>query len=104
LVTCRNLLIYLQPVAQQKALSLFHFALNRGGVMFLGPSESPGPLLNDFETVDRHWRMYRKYSSVRVDADVRVTPDPVVPRMTVPAPVVPGARYSIAQLLATYDT
>ena len=37
LVTCRNLLIYLQPAAQQKVLSLFHFALNRGGVLFLGP-------------------------------------------------------------------
>src|SRR5690606_15086465 len=46
LVSCRNLLIYLQPAAQQKALSLFHFALNRGGALFLGPSESPGPMLD----------------------------------------------------------
>ena len=43
-ISCRNLLIYLQPPAQQKVLSLFHFALNRGGVLFLGPSESPAPL------------------------------------------------------------
>src|SRR6185312_11403974 len=60
LVSCRNLLIYLQPVAHQKALGLFHFALNRGGVLFLGPSETPGALLHDFEPIDRHWRMYRK--------------------------------------------
>ena len=44
LVTCRNLLIYLQPAAQQKVLSLFHFALNRNGFLFLGPSETVGPL------------------------------------------------------------
>ena len=52
LVSCRNMLIYLQPAVQQKVLNQFHFALNRGGVMFLGPSESPGALLKDFE-IDR---------------------------------------------------
>ena len=71
LVTCRNLLIYFQPVAQQKALSLFHFALNRGGIAFLGPSESTGLLAPDFETVDGHWRIYRKHSDVRMPVDTR---------------------------------
>ena len=71
LVSCRNLLIYLQPAAQQKVLSLFHFALNRGGVLFLGPSESPGPLARDFESVDKHWRLYRKHSDVRMPVDTR---------------------------------
>jgi two-component system CheB/CheR fusion protein len=56
LITCRNLLIYLQPAAQQRVLSLFHFALNRGGILLLGPSESPGPLARGFETLDRHWQ------------------------------------------------
>ena len=55
LVSCRNLLIYLQPAAQQKALSLFHFGLNRGGILLLGPSESLGVLGHDFETVNKHW-------------------------------------------------
>ena len=40
LVACRNLLIYLQPEAQERVLSLFHYALKPGGVLFLGPSES----------------------------------------------------------------
>ena len=40
LISCRNLLIYLQPHAQKKALSLFHFGLKPGGLI-LGPSESP---------------------------------------------------------------
>ncbi len=39
LVTCRNLLIYLQPAAQKKSLCLFHFGLKTGGALFLGPSE-----------------------------------------------------------------
>ncbi|HTB78058.1 MAG TPA: chemotaxis protein CheB [Polyangiaceae bacterium] len=103
LVSCRNLLIYLQPAAQQKALSLFHFALNRGGVVFLGPSESPGALIHDFEPVDRHWRMYRKYSSSRIDVDARLQPGGIVPRLGMPlAPAAPP-RHSISQLLATYD-
>ena len=74
LVTCRNLLIYLQPAAQQKVLSLFHFALNRGGVLFLGPSETAGPVARGFETVDKHWRVYRKRSDARIPVDPRVQP------------------------------
>ena len=42
LVCCRNLLIYLQPEAQHKILSFFHFALRDGGVLFLGASEAVG--------------------------------------------------------------
>jgi two-component system CheB/CheR fusion protein len=38
LVSCRNLLIYLQPEEQRKVLSLFHFALRDGGYLFLGAS------------------------------------------------------------------
>jgi len=37
LIACRNLLIYFQPLAQKKALSLFHFGLRTGGVLMLGP-------------------------------------------------------------------
>ncbi len=103
LVSCRNMLIYFQPPVQQKVLNQFHFALNRGGIMFLGPSESPGPLIKDFEVVDQHWRMYRKHSDVRtpVDPRHRTRPDER------PAPVQgtnsPFARYSMSNLLATYD-
>jgi two-component system CheB/CheR fusion protein len=66
LVTCRNLLIYLQPLAQKKVLSLLHFALKRHGILMLGPSEHVGPLVDDFEALDVHWRIYRKHRDVRV--------------------------------------
>ena len=42
LITCRNLLIYLQPEAQARAVETFHYALRRGGLLFLGRSESAG--------------------------------------------------------------
>jgi two-component system CheB/CheR fusion protein len=103
LVTCRNLLIYLQPAAQQKVLSLFHFALNRGGVVFLGPSETPGALAHDFEVLDRHWRIYRKYSDARIPVDTRLQPvrQPSAPRIPLAPPSLP--RYSLTHLLGTYD-
>lgn len=72
LVSCRNMLIYLQPSAQKKVLSLFHFGLKAGGVLFLGPSESPGDLSDEFESVDDHWKMYRKRRDVRLRPDFRL--------------------------------
>ena len=72
LITCRNLLIYLQPGAQKKVLSLFHFGLKAGGVLFLGPSESPGDLSDEFEPVDDHWKLYRKRRDVRLRPDFRL--------------------------------
>jgi two-component system CheB/CheR fusion protein len=106
LVSCRNLLIYLQLPAQKKALSLFHFALNRGGILFLGPSETPGA--QDYETVDAHWRMFRKFSDVRVPVESRIRSAPAEEaRLT--ALISPGrmpdssGRYSISNLLGIYD-
>ncbi len=107
LVSCRNMLIYFQPPVQQKVLNQFHFALNRGGVMFLGPSESPGPLIKDFEVIDQHWRLYRKHSDVRtpVDPRHRTRPEerPGVPPSQLQGAHSPFARYSMSNLLATYD-
>jgi two-component system CheB/CheR fusion protein len=103
LISCRNLLIYLQPAAQQKALSLFHFALNRGGTLFLGPSESVGTLTNEFEIVDKHWRLYRKQMDLRLPTETRVpTPARLGVRSTTTLPAATG-RYSLTQLLGTYD-
>ncbi len=43
MVSCRNLLIYLQPAAQARAISLFHFALRSGGLLLLGKAEAVMP-------------------------------------------------------------
>ena len=60
LVTCRNLLIYLQPSAQIQAITAFHFALKRSCIMMLGSSESPGKLADEFEVIDETWKIYSK--------------------------------------------
>lgn len=60
LVSCRNLLIYLRPVAQRRVLSLVHFALQPGGLVFLGTSESLGDLGYAFDVIDSKHRLYRK--------------------------------------------
>jgi two-component system CheB/CheR fusion protein len=72
LLTCRNLLIYLQPPAQHKAMSLFHFGLKTGGHLFLGPSESPGELGEEFEPIDKQWKIYRKRRELRLPAIMRM--------------------------------
>lgn len=72
LVSCRNLLIYFQPVAQARAIGSFYFALKPQGVLFLGPSESTGDLSNEFESLDRHWKIYRKATDHRLPVEVRV--------------------------------
>ena len=67
LLSCRNLLIYLEPELQQKVISLFHFALNERGALFLGCSESIGQQTDLFEPVSKKWRVYRRIGPVRRD-------------------------------------
>lgn len=101
LVTCRNLLIYLQPSAQKKVLSLLHFALKRQGVLFLGPSEAAGALSDDFDTIDAHWRLYRKRRDLRPPSDVRLTTPKgrLLPRNADSS----AHGYSLSQVINVYD-
>jgi two-component system, chemotaxis family, CheB/CheR fusion protein len=59
LISCRNLLIYLQPVLQEKAMRMFNFSLNPGGILFLGTSETIGNMTDCFETVHQKYKIYR---------------------------------------------
>ena len=102
LITCRNLLIYLQPAAQQRILSFFHFALNQNGILFLGPSETLGPVAEGFETVDKHWQVYRKAGEVRTPVDARHPAPLAVESRSAQAHLVPP-RHSLGQLLSVYD-
>jgi two-component system CheB/CheR fusion protein len=63
-VSCRNVLIYLQPAAQQRVLSILHYSLRPEGVLALGLSESLGDLQNDFETLDAHNHLFRKKNTI----------------------------------------
>lgn len=103
LVTCRNLLIYLQPMAQKKALSLFHFALKTGGTMVLGPSETPGEIADEFEVVDKRWKVYIKRRDVRLPPEMRLPLEvSQLPRGGTVSRVARAPSFD-SQLLATYD-
>ena len=60
LVSCRNVLIYMQPQLQQHVLKLLHFALANKGVLFLGSSESLGELSEEFSTLHPKWKIFCK--------------------------------------------
>jgi len=66
LVSCRNLLIYLRPEVQDKVLSLFHFALRPGGILFLGASEKVGNSRAHFEPVSERLPIYRHLGPSRL--------------------------------------
>ena len=63
LICCRNLLIYLEPALQKKALAGFHYALKPDGFLFLGNSESVGELAGRFEPVDERHKIFAKKST-----------------------------------------
>ena len=60
LLSCRNLLIYMNGELQKKLIPLFHYALNPGGFLFLGTSETVGEFGELFDTVDRKLKLYRR--------------------------------------------
>lgn len=63
LICCRNLLIYLDAELQQRAIPTFHYALNPGGFLFLGVSESIGRFGDLFATVDGPNRIFAKQTA-----------------------------------------
>ena len=63
LVSCRNLLIYLDASAQRRVMGSFHYALRPKGFLLLGPSETVGAASNLFEVTDQHHRLYTPNAS-----------------------------------------
>ena len=59
LLTCRNLMIYLEPELQNRLIPAFHYSLKPGGVLFLSPSESIGNHVDLFSPANRKWKFYR---------------------------------------------
>ena len=58
LISCRNVMIYLDAGSQGQLVPRFHYALNPGGFLFLGPSETLGKNEKLFSTVDRSARLF----------------------------------------------
>jgi two-component system CheB/CheR fusion protein len=66
LISCRNLLIYLNRDVQAKVLQMFHFALKPGGYLFLGASESAESVSDFFIPIDKKNRIYQALPSAKL--------------------------------------
>jgi two-component system CheB/CheR fusion protein len=101
LVICRNLLIYLEPEAQEKCIATFHYALKPDGYLFLGGAESPGRDKTLFQSLPhKKCRLYRKVET-RAAARIPVASPVVSERPPLPAwKQSSGGEYpsSVAQL------
>ncbi|MBU2047166.1 MAG: chemotaxis protein CheR, partial [Bacteroidetes bacterium] len=71
LISCRNLLIYLNITLQQKVFAMLHFGLKEGGYLFLGPSESASIIKDGFNEINGKWNILKSNKTgraVRFDA------------------------------------
>lgn len=75
LLSCRNLLIYLELHAQQRLLRVFHYALRAGGVLFLGASETLGSLGERFTTLSGLWKIFARHDEMPTTS---LVPEPAV--------------------------
>ena len=71
LISCRNVLIYLDRELQHQVCATFHYALQPSGYLFLGSSESADNPIGMFRVIDREARIYQR---MPLPAEVRVTP------------------------------
>jgi two-component system CheB/CheR fusion protein len=65
LISCRNLLIYLNVVLQQKVFASMHFGLKKGGYLFLGPSESASVIKHGFTEIGGKWNILKSNKTGR---------------------------------------
>ena len=94
LISCRNLLIYLNHPAQEQILETFHFALRPSALLMLGPSESPDSSSDLFAPFDRAAHLYqsrRVMSRLVLPDATRIAPARTTPR---PADAQPVERFA----------
>ncbi len=76
LISCRNLLIYLDTILQQKIFPTFYYTLNQDGYLFLGSSESIGEFSDLFSPIDPRWKIYQRKGSVEKRSSSAILPPP----------------------------
>lgn len=80
LILCRNVLIYMDIVPQQRLISVFHYALNPHAFLVLGQAETVGSQVGLFSLIEKKFRIYRKKVAVRapVATSVDYSPPPAL--------------------------
>ncbi len=101
LISCRNLLIYLEKAIQKKVIELFHFALRRGGILVLGNSETIGYPHHLFENISKEHRIYRAIGSSNKQVRIPIQADDDARRGFPIGMGAPAPRKSMAQLMQT---
>jgi two-component system, chemotaxis family, CheB/CheR fusion protein len=88
LVACRNVMIYLQPVLQQRLVPMLHYALRSRGMLWLGTSETIGSYGDLFEVCDARNKFYRRKDGparLRVPAPALSARELAIPPVRVPS-------------------
>ncbi|HEY9865251.1 MAG TPA: chemotaxis protein CheB [Candidatus Obscuribacterales bacterium] len=83
LISCRNVLIYMQPLLQQQVLRLLHFSLASQGVLFLGNAETLGEIETEFIEINQRWKIFRKHREVQLSL-MPVSQLPLLAPVTLP--------------------
>ena len=71
LITCRNVLIYLQSDLQQQVLRNLHFSLVSKGVLFLGEAETLGRIEPEFKPLHKKGKIYQKRRDIRLTMPIK---------------------------------
>ena len=64
ILTCRNMLIYMEPELQKKLISLFNYSLNQDGILVLGTAETLGVSTEGFREIDTKLKIYKRTSAL----------------------------------------
>ncbi|MEM9273776.1 MAG: chemotaxis protein CheB [Cyanobacteria bacterium P01_F01_bin.143] len=71
LISCRNVLIYLQSNLQQQVLRNLHFSLASKGILFLGEAETLGYIESEFQSLDKKNKIYQKRRDIRLNVPIK---------------------------------
>lgn len=74
MITCRNMLIYMNRILQEKIMATFHFSLNASGYLFLGSSESAMLLKDGFKELSSKWKIYTRHNKKLTDMSLKLSP------------------------------
>ncbi|HEX8639151.1 MAG TPA: PAS domain S-box protein, partial [Pyrinomonadaceae bacterium] len=102
LVTCRNLLIYFNGTAQERAMETFHFALNPGAFLFLGTSESVDGAGDLYAPINKEFRIYQsRHAASKIAYPVPEAPNTI--RYSEPKPLPRNVTARIAGISQEHD-
>jgi two-component system, chemotaxis family, CheB/CheR fusion protein len=96
IVLCRNLLIYLGPQLQRRAVGIFHYALHPQGFLMLGRSETIGAHPDLFSVTDGRWKIYRRKAGTQSPREMEfgapAVPPAEPPKLGQPGQPAPRSR------------